>query len=463
MEKRSGDTMERDDGISRNPAIAYIVIVALVCLAPSIGLLFGGGEVSSDADAAPAPTLTNEDGSFNVGVMQEAGNWFDDHFAFRNEWVTAAAVVEGLFGVSTNESVVVGTDGWLYYGDSVDDFRGINQLNDRALYDIAHSMKLVQTYALGRGTSFAFTIAPNKNTLYGGHMPYYYQIRAGETNLDRIAAFLEDEGVNYVDARTLFEGRNDVLYHKRDSHWNNEGAAMVSDALMTALDHEHRSYEGEAHSTRIDFVGDLDKMLSPSMPTPDAEVYYDEAPAFSYVTEDVQSNFDPKIVTSSDVATGGSLVMYRDSFCNSLLPFMAEAYTQAYFSRGVPYQLVVDLDAHEADALVIERAQRFMRDMAANPPVMPAPLVLDESVKEQADFKAVQDVQEREQGDYLLVSGEIDGDIEAGERIAVRLNGSLVYEAFGKCDAVTGREGFQLLVPQSIASADANRYELAVW
>ncbi len=463
MVHESAPQERREMGLPKVPAIAYVVVVALLCLVPSVGLLVGGSEVSSDSNAAPAPQLVRDDGSVNFNVMADAGAWFDDHFAFRNEWVTAAAAVEGAFGVSSNESVVSGTDGWLYYGDSVDDFRGVNQLSDRALYDIAHTMKLVQTHALGKGARFAFVIAPNKNTLYGQNMPYYYQTRVGETNLDRIGAFLDAEGVNYVDARALFEARDDVLYHSRDSHWNNEGAALVADALMTELGQEHESYVGAPATTRVDFVGDLDKMLFPSAPTPEAEVYFDDEPAFEYVTEGVQSNFDPRIATASGADATGSLVMYRDSFCNSLLPFMAEGFGQAYFSRGVPYQLAIDLDAHDADALVIERAQRFMRDMAANPPIMPAPMVLDDAVSGSAGFESVEGVQETLLGEYLQVNGEVGRDLQPGDRIAVRVNGSLVYEAFGLCDAETGVEGFQLLVPQSIAVESGNTYELLIW
>ena len=446
----------------KGPAIVYVAIVAALCLVPSVGLLFGGGEVSSDADAAPAPSLVNDDGSFNFNVMADAGAWFDGHFAFRNEWVTAAAHVEGLFGVSPNESVVRGTNGWLYYGDSVDDFRGTNQLSDRALYDIAHSMKLVQTYALGHGVDFAFTIAPNKNTLYGENMPYYFQVKAGDTNLDRIVALLEDEGVTYVDSRALFEQRRGVLYHARDSHWNNEGAALVADAVMTALGQPHRDYSGAQSVVRGDFTGDLDKMLFPAAPSAEDEVYYDNPPQFDYVTEGIESNFDPRIETASVSGDArGSLVMYRDSFGNSLLPFMAEGFETAYFSRGVPYQLAIDLEAHEADALVIERAQRFMRDMASNAPMMPAPLVLDEALPEER-FESLENVNERQQGDYLVVSGSVPDGISVGERIAVRLNGDLVYEAFGTCDAETGQEGFQLLIPLDLVM-DENEFELQIW
>jgi hypothetical protein len=141
---------------------------------------------------------------------------------------------------------------------------------------------------------------------------------------------------------------------------------------------------------------------------------------------------------------------------------MAEGYASAYFSRGVPYQLAIDLDAHGADALVIERAQRFMRDMAANPPIMAAPMLLEGSAPT-GSFDSISDIDEQVLGDYLLVTGPVSSDIEAGDRIAVRVNGSLVYEAFGLTDAETGAERFQLLVPRTIAGDGGNAYELQIW
>lgn len=453
--------MEEGRRISKPWAIAYIAVVAALCLAPSVGLLFGGGEESSDSDAAPAPALAAADGSFNFNVLSDAGSWFDDHFAFRNEWVTAAAVVEGsVFGVSPNESVVRGTNGWLYYGDSVDDFRGTGQLGDRALYDIAHSMKLVQDYAAARGIDFAFTIAPNKNTLYGANMPYYCQTKVGDANLDRIAAYLASEDVNYIDARTLLADQGKVLYHASDSHWNNEGAMLVADAIMSSMGHDHRNYFDVEPSLRDDFVGDLEKMLYPAAPAPEAEFDYGQQD-YAYRNA-AESNFSPRVETASVAENpAGSLVMYRDSFCNSLLPFMAEAYDRAYFSRGVPYQLAIDLDAHEADALVIERAQRFMRDMAANAPVMCAPVV-PEADQPIGEYEPVE-VEQETLGDYVKVTGSVPVEALPGDFIAVRVNGERVYEAFGVCDAETSQERFQVLLPASDLRESGNTFELQLF
>ncbi len=99
-------------------------------------------------------------------------------------------------------------------------------------------------------------------------------------------------------------------------------------------------------------------MLYPLATTPEEEVYYDRQTTFAYVGE-VGSNFDPKITTVNPVKEG-SLVMFRDSFGNALLPFMADAYSSAYFSRGVPYQMS-EVDEKNADTVIVERAERFLR------------------------------------------------------------------------------------------------------
>ena len=82
---------------------------------------------------------------------------------------------------------------------------------------------------------------------------------------------------------------------------------------------------------------------------------HDRQTTFAYVGE-VGSNFDPKITTVNPVKEG-SLVMFRDSFGNALLPFMADAYSSAYFSRGVPYQMS-EVDEKNADTVIVERADR---------------------------------------------------------------------------------------------------------
>lgn len=136
---------------------------------------------------------------------------------------------------------------------------------------------------------------------------------------------------------------------------------MAGDTLLDALGKQHLTFTEAPSERRTDFTGDLDEMLYPLALTPEEEIYYMGLDRFSYVGE-VESTFDPRITTVNPSAEG-SLVMYRDSFGNALLPFLANSYADAYFSRGIPYQMT-DLAEHQADTVIVERAERFLPDMA---------------------------------------------------------------------------------------------------
>ena len=410
--------------------LAYSVLFFGVCLTPLVGMGLTKEEASSENRTLSAfPALKTEEG-LNVNWLSDAGDYFQDHFAFRNELVTANALVNGkIFQVSTASGVIQGTDGWLYYKDSLDDYLGINQLSDRGLFNVAHTLSMMQKNFTARGKKFLFTVAPNKNSLYGEHMPYYDSLKVAEVNnLARLTPILKKEGVNYTDLKSLFEAQDEVLYHERDSHWNNKGAALAADAIMTDLVKMHDSYKDEAYEVRTDHIGDLDKMLYPKALTPEDEVYYDKTTTFAYVGE-VESNFDPKITTVNPVKEG-SLVMYRDSFGNTLLPFFADAYANAYFSRGVPYQLS-DVDTQNADTVVVERAERFLPEMAKNPPVLEGSLTLLDKEEDEVAADGAENLTMRRQGLFFQITGKIDPQyLDWDSKIYLRINGQMVYEAF---------------------------------
>lgn len=444
----------------KNKYWIYIITFLIICLVPSAGLFLGKSEVSSEnRDMAPKPELIDEDG-FNERILNDAGAYFEDHFAFRNEWVTGYAfILDKLFGVSAQDGVITGKNNWLYYKDSLNDYQGAEPMTERQLFDVAHSLALVQAYAEQNAIDFAFTIAPNKNSLYGENMPYYYQaFREDENNFSRLQKYLKSEKINYVDLYGLLKNQDEILYHARDSHWNNKGASLASDAILTSLKKEHPDYQNRTYETRKDYEGDLDIMLYPAAVTKEKELYYQPAPSFEYC-EKVESNFEPKISTKSS-GKSGSLVMYRDSFGNALLPFMAEAFQNAYFSRGIPYQLS-DLFTCEADTLVIERAERFLPDMAANAPMMAAPIIPSSTLKDVTFSKDITNLETSEQGAFTKITGIIPEDkLDIDSKIYIRVNELLNYEAFPL--SLNGREAFQLLIPTETLSDEENTFELHI-
>ena len=301
----------------------YIAFFLAVCLIPSVGMLFAGsGESLEKRTLREMPDLLSEEG-LNTEWLSEMGDYFQEHFGFRNHLVTANAALYGkLLGTSVVPSVIQGKNGWLYYTDSLSDYQGKELLSDRSIFNLAHTLFMTQMMLRSRNVNMVFAAAPNKNTLYGENMPYYDSMKVSEEkNLLRLQGMLSRMGVNFVDLYTLLKESPEVLYHERDSHWNNLGAAAASAALLEAAGKEHADFASDTAEVRRDFYGDLDQMLYPEAMTPEDEYYFKEAEDFEY-TEEVEDNFAPRIQTVSE-GKSGSLVVYRDSFCNALLPFLA--------------------------------------------------------------------------------------------------------------------------------------------
>ncbi|MCR4656745.1 MAG: hypothetical protein K5770_11015, partial [Lachnospiraceae bacterium] len=248
--------------------LIFILAFTALLLIPSAGMLFFPTTVSyENRNLKESPHIQDTDGKLNMSLPDDISDYVSDHIALKNETVSLFAVLNaGLFSVSARQNVIYGEDDWLYYTASTDDYLHKNPISDRKLYAIAHNMLLMQEYCDLLGKKAVFAIAPNKNSLYGEHMPKAYRdARAGSlseySDLDRLRPFLIAEGVNHADLTELFESRDETLYYKKDSHWNNKGALVVYRELMQRAGVQPLFFDEDAPVISKNFVGDLNKML----------------------------------------------------------------------------------------------------------------------------------------------------------------------------------------------------------
>ena len=124
--------------------ILYITAFFAACLVPSLGMAVTKQETSSEnRQLSEFPNLKTEEG-INIQWFPQAGEYFQEHFALRNEFVTANALLSGkVMGTSTADGVIQGTDGWLYYKDSLSDYLGEELLSERSLFNIAHTLSMM--------------------------------------------------------------------------------------------------------------------------------------------------------------------------------------------------------------------------------------------------------------------------------------------------------------------------------
>lgn len=424
------------------------------CLVPSAGMLvLPEQSAAANQQLAQPPSLTTRDGSFNLDVFQQTTDYIADHFALRQQLITAdAALNAALFRVSAEEDVVLGREGWLFYAETVDGYLHTNPFTGRQLWASAHTLALIQEYAQDRGARLLFTVAPNKATLYPQYLPNVGTPLEGKSDLDRLIPLLAEQGVPCADLRDALRYPGFITYFPRDSHWNTVGAALAQRELLSALDKEHEPFlegTGPFWTDLNAFVpcvhrGDLYEMVYPTGTGQDGDLRFARPFTFTHVRQP-RGPDDQRIETENPSKTG-SLLMFRDSFGNSLYPFLAEEYGSALFSRSMPCQLEL-LEQTGADTVIFELVERNLDYLATRPPIFPAPERLLTGTPPQGRGTARLSPSEQHPLEgYTRLEGALTGADDSSP-IYVRL-GDALYEATPAGEAWEEGCPFTLYVPQ---------------
>lgn len=405
----------------------FLAAFLLLALLPLTGMfLFGASGSRANEVLAASPSVTDKDGSVNFDYLNDLSDYFADHFALRQEFITLDAKLEAtVFGTSASEEVLLGKDGWLYYRVSLDDYQGQNLFTDRERFAAARCVSLIAEYAEQNGAQLLFTVVPNKNTLYPQYMPDFAVKRTQPGNPERLGEALEKEGVAYLDLYGVLSAQDVQLYQRLDSHWNNLGAALAHDAIMTALGAPSVPYyDLENFTASMTHEGDLYAMLYPA--GTEKDIQYLPAWEWSFTYQRPFRSAEDQRITTACEGKRGSLLMFRDSFGNTLYPFMAESFGTACFSRAMPYDLTVK-EAQSADVIVIEVVERNLRWLIERAPILPAPareVTLPQTVTD-LSFTCTC---EESNGGLFCYTGNLREPVDATSPIYIFCDGT-VYEA----------------------------------
>lgn len=132
--------------------LAFIAAFLAVCLLPTAALLCGyEAENRENRPLARLTSLWGRDG-LNLSFPVEFDAYFEDHFGFREEMVTAFhGLTMALFGDTLNEKVIVGKNDMLFYSETLDDYLGRNLLSEEEIARIAACLGIEQAWCKARG------------------------------------------------------------------------------------------------------------------------------------------------------------------------------------------------------------------------------------------------------------------------------------------------------------------------
>ena len=269
--------------------------------------------------------------------------YVNDQFPLRDLWVTIKAATDRVLGKTDGNGVYLGKSGYL-----MEDFTAPSQerLNRtvNAMTDFAARHSDLPQYAL---------IAPNAVNILSDKLPALAAATDQNPYLDATAAALEKAGVTFVDVRdTLSQHKDDGIYYHTDHHWTTQGAYFAYMQLAKVLGIDSSSISYDKLPVSMSFQGtlsaksgfrasekeEMDVFLPRDDSVPSSVVnYVDEQKktASFYDTSKLETRdkyamfFNGnhgKVVITTPTEENRTLLVIKDSYANSLIPFLAPYY-----------------------------------------------------------------------------------------------------------------------------------------
>ena len=317
---------------------------------------------------------TLEDGSF----MEDAEDYVSDHIVGRDFWVALKAWGERVSGKQENNDVYFGGEG---------------QQTLFAQYtkpsDLAQRVDYVNQLGANVDVPVYFALIPDKSFVWADRLPDNAPL-VDDGSTIRDAQALVSGDVNFIDLSSALSGDN--VFYRTDHHWSTMGAYQGYVALMNAMNGAYTQLDSEPTLVSDTFYGTTwsssgagwvrpDEMYTlvpeggltgnttvtryPSG-QPEEGTFYD---LYKLEVKDKYSMFlggnQGLCVIKNPDAQGGKLLVIRDSYADSLAPFLSLDYQEVHlfdlrYNLMSLKQYVVDNDIDQV--LVLYSNSNFSTD-----------------------------------------------------------------------------------------------------
>jgi alginate O-acetyltransferase complex protein AlgJ len=343
----------------------FVGMIVLPALANVAG--FDGGQTTTENRLLSA--FPHLDGTWDAASRwpRRLKRWFGDHFGLRATLVRWHSELSyfGL-GVSPAAGVVCGRDGWLFYrGDAaMEDYARETLLQPGELDAWRESIASSQRWLQKRGIAFLFVVAPDKHVIYPEELPSTIRPARDRYRMDQLFDALRATDVAAVDLRPqlLAAKRDQRVYEKTDSHWNDRGAFVAYQRIVEAIRRQGpavpAAWTGDDFDTvTMDEPGmDLARLMGLEDVVREQRIRLVPKRARAARVIDPPDGPLPgiggRVVTEIAGSTLPRVVVFRDSFATALIPFLSE-----HFSRAVylwHYDIDPDVIEKEHPAVVIQ-------------------------------------------------------------------------------------------------------------
>lgn len=285
--------------------------------------------------------LTNREGK---AFKDDIETYLSDHLVGREIWVKSCNTMQRLSGQREINGVYTTDDRMIQL------FRGGDEKS------IDKSVSAINAFAAKfPDKQVCFMLAPTSQDVYGMKIPSYMGTMNEKVFIDDIYKKLE--GVIPIDCQSFIMGHGDeYIYYRTDHHWTSLGAYYAYQSAAKTLGYNAYSRNMfNIETASSDFRGTLYSKTLDDRVTPDSMDYYhltsgDPAEKMTcinggdvktydslYVREflDVKDKYSsftgsnvPVVTIETDVNNDKSLLIIKDSYAHSLVPFLSKHYSK---------------------------------------------------------------------------------------------------------------------------------------
>lgn len=291
--------------------------------------------------------------------MDDVETYLSDHLAGREMWVVASNRMERLSGKQEINEV--------YTADN----RMIQVFKEYDEEIVNASLEAMDVFAAKfPDVPMYFMLAPTSQEIYSSLMPSYGGYLSEKSFIE--SCYGKMENLTTIDCLSFLSGhRDEYIYYRTDHHWTSLGAYYAYSAAARQLGYgayglnsfnietASSSFRGTLFSKTLDSVVTPDSIdyyhLASNEPTVKMTVFdgrekteYDSLYVRDYLeVKDKYSSFtgsnSPIVTIETDVDNGKSLLLIKDSYAHSLVPFLSKHYSKItmvdmrYINVGLDY------------------------------------------------------------------------------------------------------------------------------
>ncbi|MGM9973242.1 MAG: DHHW family protein [Clostridiaceae bacterium] len=332
---------------------------------------------------AQKPNLTLES-ILNNTFSKEYEKYITDQFALRDMWVSVKNKVEIYLGKKDNGRVYFGKEGYLIEKHSEEDID--KELINKNISYIKKFIEEIEEFV--SRDNINMIIAPTIDGVQKDKLPDYAEVY----NQEELLSSLEESfsHINYIDVKEALERNKDkYIYYRTDHHWTTYGAFLAyrewCDNKGIAVDINDYNIQ----TVTDDFLGTTYAQANLLLGTPDTIDIYEPVEKVDYTLEfnlgekvtdtlydysklegrDKYGIFlggnDPIVKIKSSNENGKKLIVIKDSYGNSFVPFLAQDYEEIHvidlrYYNGEVRKYIEDNDIQEV--LFLYNTISFIQD-----------------------------------------------------------------------------------------------------